>query len=90
MGNTVSQRLGSFQRSFHHEHEAKFSVMYPLCAAKYKEFVKQDEATIVGLKDAIINTDEYEVSLRLGELDTTIRFVEIHFQDIKTILKAQE
>lgn len=72
------------------EHEAQFLALCPLCAAMYKEFVKQDEGAMVVLKNALTNTDDFEVPLRLGELDTSIRFVETHYHDIKTILEEQE
>ena len=72
------------------EHEAQFLALCPLCAAMYKEFVKQDEGAMVGLKSALMNTDDLEVPLHLGELDTSIRFVERHCHDIKTILDEQE
>lgn len=72
------------------EHEAQFLALCPLCAAMYKEFVKQDEGAMVDLKNALMNTDDFEVPLRLGELDTSIRFVETHYHDIKTILEEQE
>ena len=75
---------------FPKEHEAQFLALCPLCAAMYKEFVKQDEGAMADLKNVLMNTDDFEVSLHLGELGTSIRFVETHFHDIKTILKEQE
>jgi len=72
------------------EHEAQFLALCPLCAAMYKEFVKQDKDAMVGLKNALMNEDDCEVPLHLGELDTSLRFVETHYQDIKTILEEQE
>jgi hypothetical protein len=45
---------------------------------------------MVGLKNALINNDDCEVPLHLGEIDTSIRFVETHYHDIKTILEEQE
>lgn len=75
---------------FPRENEAQFLALCPLCSAMYKEFVRRDEEVMTELKHTIRNTDECEVPLRLGELDTSIRFVEIHFQDIKTILEEQE
>lgn len=71
------------------EHEAQFIALCPLCAAMYKEFIKQDEAAMVGLKNELMNTDDCEVPLCLGELATTIRFVETHYQDIKAILEDE-
>lgn len=72
------------------EHEAQFLALCPLCSAMYKEFVKPDEEAMVRLKHVIRNTDECEVPLRLGGLNTSIRFVKTHFQDIRTILEEQE
>ena len=72
------------------EHEEQFLALCPLCAAMYKEFVKLDEEAMVVLKGVIKNTDECEAPLCLGKLDTNIRFVETHFQALKTILEDQE
>ncbi len=38
---------------------------------------------------ALKNSDGLEVPLELGELQTSIRFVETHHHDIKTILNAR-
>jgi hypothetical protein len=75
---------------FAKEHEAQFLALCPLCAAMYNEFVKHDEIAMESLKNALMNSEDAEVSLQLGELDTSVRFVDIHFRDIKTIIKAQE
>ena len=75
---------------FPFEHEAQFLALCPLCAAMYKEFVKQDEGAMAGLKNTLMNTGNLEVPLHLGELDTSIRFVERHRRDIKTILDKQK
>ncbi len=72
------------------EHEAQFLALCPLCAAMYKEFVKLDDGAMADLKSALMSTDDLEVPLHLGELDTSIRFVERHCHDIKTILEEQE
>ena len=68
------------------EHEAQFLALCPLCAAMYREFVKLDERAMKDLNHALKSSDEPEVSLKLGELETSIRFVESHLSDIKTIL----
>jgi len=75
---------------FNREHEAQFLALCPLCAAMYREFVKLDERLMEELRDALRISDEPEVSLILGELETSIRFVGSHFIDIKTILGAEE
>ncbi len=72
------------------EHEAQYLALCPLCAAMYKEFIKQDREAMESLKNALINSELSEIPLQLGELDTSVRFVETHFQDIRTIIKTQE
>ncbi|MBW2737813.1 MAG: hypothetical protein JRE64_02965 [Deltaproteobacteria bacterium] len=72
---------------FAKEHEAQFLALCPLCAAMYNEFVKHDERAMESLKNALMNSEDVEVSLQLGELDSSVRFVESHFLDIKTIIK---
>lgn len=75
---------------FSREHEAQFLALCPLCAAMYREFVKLDERLMEELRNALRGSDGPEVSLTLGELETSIRFVGSHFIDIKTILGAEE
>jgi hypothetical protein len=72
---------------FPKEHEAQFLALCPLCAAMYKELVKKDEATMAELRKGILNMDLLEAPLRLGNLETTIQFVETHCHDLKTILE---
>jgi len=72
---------------FAKEHEAQFLALCPLCAAMYNEFVKHNDGAMESLKNALINSEDAEVPLQLGELDTSVRFVESHFQDIKTIIE---
>lgn len=69
------------------EHEAQFLALCPLCAAMYNEFIKQDEDAMANMENALMISEDFEVPLRLGELDTSIRFVETHYQDIKTIIE---
>ena len=75
---------------FSKEHEAQFLALCPLCAARYKEFIKHDENTMRAWKAAILASDSSEVPLALGDLKTSIRFVETHFNDITTILTEEE
>ena len=73
---------------FRKEHEAQFLALCPECAARYKEFVKREEANLSQLHHTLLASDKPEVSLKLGELETSLRFVEIHWQDMKTILQV--
>jgi len=74
------------------EHDAQYLALCPTCAAMYKEFIKSDEDTMVELKNMFLNTDsnDFEVSIHLGKLKTSIRFVEVHLHDIKSILDGFE
>jgi len=72
---------------FSREHEAQFLTLCPLCAAMYREFVQLDESAMKDLHLALMNSEKPEVSLKLGEVEKSIRFVETHWQDIRTILR---
>ncbi len=74
---------------FAKEHEAQFLALCPLCAAKYKEFIKLDDNAMESLKNVLINSKDTEISLKLGDENASIKFVETHFIDIKTILKNE-
>ncbi len=71
---------------FPKEHEAQFLALCPVCAAMYKEFITGDEEAMVSLYDALSNATQPEIPVQLGEVNTSIRFVEVHFRDIKTII----
>ena len=72
---------------FPKEHPAQFLALCPVCAARYKEFIKRDKTAMKNLHHAMKNSDDLEVPLKLGELDTSIKFVGTHREDMKTILK---
>ncbi|MBA4418470.1 MAG: hypothetical protein C0392_11275 [Syntrophus sp. (in: bacteria)] len=74
---------------FSREHEAQFLALCPLCAAIYREFVRLDESAAKVLYYILKNLEEPEVPLKLGEIETTVRFVESHWQDMRTILTYQ-
>jgi len=73
---------------FTKEHEAQFLALCPLCAAKYKEFIKRNPEEMVDLKTELKESVVPDIPLRPQELDTSIRFVETHYCDIKTILET--
>ena len=75
---------------FDREMEELYVALCPLCAAMYNEFVKYDEEGMKSLKNALMNSEDAEIPLQLGELNTSLRFIESHFLDIKTIIEAQE
>ncbi len=68
------------------EHEAQYLALCPLCAAKYDEFVKTDDQIMVELMHVIVNSDNCEIPISLGDEKTSIRFVETHYHDLKAII----
>ena len=75
---------------FTREHEAQSLALCPLCAALYTEFVKRDDEAMEALKQVLLDSDEPEIDLELGDRNSKLRFVEKHFDDIKTILSHKE
>lgn len=75
---------------FSKEHEAQYVALCPLCAAKFKEFIRNDKTAMLALKDSLIQTDGCKVPLQLGKEQTSIRFVATHIQYIKTILRNEK
>ena len=73
---------------FTKEHEAQFLALCPECAARYKEFVKRDKTAMKNLHHTMKNSDELEIALKLGKLETSIKFVETHRKDMRTILQT--
>lgn len=70
------------------EHPALFLALCPVCAAKYKEFVKRDAGEHERIFGAIASANEPVVQLTLGSERTTLRFVDSHFIDLQTVLQA--
>lgn len=66
-----------------------YLALCPVCAAKYKEFVKRDDAAIQRVRAAIVAADAPLVLLQLGGEATTLRFVDSHFLDIRTVIGKQ-
>jgi len=72
------------------EHEALYIALCPLCAAMYKEFVKRDANSMNSLKKSIMAAEEPEIPVCLGQFEATIKFVETHFLDLKTIINQNK
>ena len=70
------------------ENEAQYLALCPLCAAKYVEFIKYDDGVMTKLKHAIVSEKGCEVPIVLGDEKTSIRFVESHLLDLKTIINT--
>jgi hypothetical protein len=74
--------------TLHKEHHALFLALCPVCAAKYHEFVKTNPAIVENLRTAIRLTEHPLISLQFGRERATIRFVDSHFLDLKTLLEV--
>ena len=72
------------------EHVAAYVALCPLCAAKFKEFVKRDEMHCHDLRDRIERGGELRFDIDLGEKTGSIRFVEKHLLDIQGLLAGEE
>lgn len=72
------------------ENEAQYLALCPVCAAKYEEFIKTDDDIMAELKEAIVSSDDCEIPISFGNQKTSIRFVETHYQDIKSILEEKD
>ena len=75
---------------FPKEYEAQFLALCPECVARYKYFVKEDIEAMEALKNQLMNSNDLKVSVQLGELETSIRFVETHLLDLKDVLYHYE
>ena len=72
------------------ENEPQYLALCPICAAKYKEFIKYDDGVMTKLKHAIVSEKSCEVPIDFGNEKTSIRFVESHLLDLKTIINSLE
>lgn len=74
---------------FSKEHPAQFLALCPICAAKYKEFVKSDGEAMNAMKLALLGSEEPAVPVMLGNSSEKLKFDPRHFGDIKTILREE-
>jgi hypothetical protein len=65
-----------------------YLALCPLCAAKYQEFVKQDEGVVAAFRQGILAArDTNIILLNIKQLPNTIRFVDAHLFDLKIFLE---
>ncbi len=90
-GKFYFEAVEAFSESFSKEYEAQYLALCPVCAAKYKEFIKKDETAMSTFKSDLINADSgsHEVPLSLDNVESSIRFREDHWIDIRTILQIE-
>lgn len=88
-GNYYFEAVEMLRGHFTKEYEAQFLALCPECSPKYKTLVKQVPEAMNALKEYLINADsscDFEVPVKLDDKETSIRFVERHWIDIKAIL----
>jgi hypothetical protein len=73
------------------EHDIPYLALCPICAAKYKEFVKhanRDQYPTIkeSIKAFDFSSEDYAISINLDK-DAEIRFTKQHLRDIQTILE---
>lgn len=81
------------QNYFPKEYEAQYLAFCPECAARYNYFakdVKEGETIMEALRSHLLESDELEFPLKLGELETSIKFVDAHFKDLQATLHYYE
>ena len=71
------------------EHAAAHLALCPLCAAKYKEFVKRDSQEAPVVRASISSSEQLVVHVGLGQDVGSIRFVEKHLLDVQGVLEEE-
>lgn len=71
------------------EMEQSHLALCPLCAAMYNEFIKNDNSSMQEFTDKLMKSDNFEIAVNLGETESSIRFVEVHLNDLRTILQEK-
>lgn len=79
------------KKHFKKEDEPQYLALCPLCAAKYKEFIKRDETAMSRFKSDLFNADtnHHEIPLILDKSMSSIKFNEDHWVDIRKILQIE-
>lgn len=78
---------------FTKEYEAQFLALCPKCSPKYRTFVKRVPEVMDALRKQLMDSGDvgdFEIPLKLGDTDASLRFVESHWRDIKAILSFYE
>ena len=92
-GNYYFDAVEMLKGYFTKEYAAQFLALCPECSPKYRTFVKQVPEAMDALKKQLMDSDDvggFEVPLKLGGTNTSLRFVERHWLDIRAILSFYE
>ena len=71
------------------EHAVAHLALCPLCAAKYKEFVKRDSENTHVVRASISSPEQLVVHVDLGQDVGSIRFVEKHLLGVQGVLEEE-
>ena len=69
------------------EHLENFLALCPICSAKDRFACKESNDAIC---DRVMSSKSLEISLTLAGEASTIRFVEVHLEDLRTVLELEE
>ena len=69
------------------EHRENFLALCPICSAKYRFACKESNDAI---RDRVMSSKSVEISLTLARQTSTIRFVEVHLEDLRTVLELED
>ena len=69
------------------EVDTNYLALCPVCAAMFKEFIKKDDNAYDIFLNELEHSNSAEIPVILGKLVTDIRFVDKHFNDLKTIIQ---
>jgi hypothetical protein len=69
------------------EHASNFLALCPLCAAKYKEWVKKVPNATELLCERILEQKDFDIPIDMDHKHYTIKFVEQHFIDFREYVK---
>ncbi len=85
--------IEALKMTFAKEDPAQFLALCPNCAARYRYFIKDiagSEKIMEGLRERLLSSEGLEIPIQLGELETSIRFVESHLHDLKVVLEETD
>ena len=68
------------------ENEALYLALCPVCAAKYKEYIKWNPGAIEKFINDIRNSEIPKITITLCNQESRVRFVKSHYLDTRTIL----
>ena len=84
-GNYYFEAVEAFDHLSTERHELSLALC-PVCAAKYKEFVKRDEANSAAFKAAVVGSQDTVIPVEIAQQQRSVRFVETHLFDLRIIL----